>query len=581
MPLATPSFFPFYTMKYFFLFIFAIFHFNGIAQEAIYSASSIHHPVIGKRGMVATQHAEATKVGLEILQSGGNAVDAAVAVGFTLAVVLPRAGNLGGGGFMLVYDEDEKQTKAINYREIAPKAAFGGMYLDEDGKVNRNRYFMSYQSAGVPGTVAGLTLALEQYGTMTLEEVLQPAIRLAEEGFVVTYDLEGVLKKYEKRLRKWPETEKIFYKGKDGFYEAGDTLKQLDLAWSLRQIAQKGAKAFYGGAVGKRISRDMAANDGLITNKDLKDYKALVVEPQWGEYRGYQVATMPPPSSGGVHLIQMLNILEGFPLHYLGHNSAETIHLMTESMKLAYADRSEYLGDPLFWDVPVEGLTSKEYANELRAKINRLQATPSSEIAPGKPQPYESAETTHFSIVDEAGNVVSNTFTLNFSFGAGIVAKGTGILMNNEMGDFSAKPGVPDAFGLLGGAANAIEPGKRPLSSMTPTIIFKDDDFFLVTGSPGGSRIITTVLQVILNVIDHKMNIADATHAPRIHHQWYPDILFLEMGISIDTQMQLLARKHQLKSRNAMGSSQSIMKKDGRLLGASDPRRPDAETMGY
>jgi gamma-glutamyltranspeptidase/glutathione hydrolase len=568
-------------MRYWLILMLGFYTFNSSAQQAIYSASAIHHPVVGKKGMVATQHDEATKAGLEILQKGGNAVDAAVAVGYCLAVVLPRAGNLGGGGFMLVYDAEDKATKAINYREMAPKSAHRDMFLDDQKDVDRERYFMSYQSSGVPGTVAGLSMALEKYGTMTLEEVMEPAIKLAEEGFVVTYDLERVLRTYEERLRKWPETEKIFYKGETGFYEAGDILKQPDLAWSLKQIAKHGPKAFYGGAVGKRISKDMADNEGLITNKDLKNYKALFVEPQWGDYRGYQVATMPPPSSGGVHLIQMLNILEGFPLNYLGHNSAESIHLMTESMKLAYADRSEYLGDPLFWDVPDKGLTSKGYADELRRQIKRLQATPSSEIAPGKPTDYESNETTHFSIVDADGNVVSNTYTLNFSFGTGIVAKGTGILLNNEMGDFSAKPGIPDAFGLLGGEANAVQPGKRPLSSMTPTIVFKDNELFLVTGSPGGSRIITTVMQLILNVIDHKMNIADATHASRIHHQWYPDVLFLEMGISADTQMKLIAKNHRLAKRNAMGSTQSIMKIENRLLGASDPRRPDATTRGY
>lgn len=551
------------------------------AQQAIYSATSIHHPVIGKKGMVATQHDEATKAGLEILKQGGNAIDASVAVGFALAVVLPRAGNLGGGGFMIVYNAEDKTTSAINYREMAPSAAHRDLYLDDNKDVDFERYNASYQSVGVPGTVAGMVLALEKYGTMSLEQVLQPAIRLAEEGFTVTYDLEEVLKTYEDRLRKWPESERIFFKGKTGYYEAGDILKQPDLAWSLKQIAKHGSKAFYGGSVGKRISKDMAANDGLITNKDLKNYKAVVMEPQWGTYRGYEIATMPPPSSGGIHLIQMLNILEGFPLNYLGHNSAETIHLMTESMKYAYADRSKFLGDPDFWEVPDKGLTSREYAEELRNKIKRLQTTPSGEIAPGNPMDYESNETTHYSVIDAQGNVVSNTYTLNFSFGTGIVAKGTGILLNNEMGDFSAKPGVPNAFGLLGGEANSIEAGKRPLSSMTPTIIFKDKEPYLITGSPGGSRIITTVLQIILNVIDHKMNIADATHAPRIHHQWYPDILFLENGISIDTQMKLIAKSHKIKKRNAMGSTQSIMKVNGRIHGASDPRRPDAGTRGY
>lgn len=568
-------------MKKIFLYFLVVLPLFSNAQNAIYSASSIHHPVVATHGMVATQHAEASKAGLEILKKGGNAVDAAVAVGFSLAVVLPRAGNLGGGGFMLVYDAKNQKTHALNYREKAPKLAHRDMYLDSNQIVNKELYNQSYQSVGVPGTVAGLCLALEQYGTMSLREVMAPAIRQAEDGFVVTPDLERVLKHYESRLKRWPESAKKFYKQDGSFYLAGDTLRQPDLAWSLRQIAQNGAKAFYKGKVGKRIAEDMRLNGGMITRKDLKNYHVEVVEPVQGTYRGYEIATMPPPSSGGIHLIQMLNILEAYPLGYLGHNSAETIHLMTEAMKRAYADRSAFLGDPAFWDVPQNGLTSKAYADELRQHINRLRATPSAEIAQGNPFDYESNETTHFSIMDASGNVVSSTYTLNFSFGTGIVAKGTGILLNNEMGDFAAKPGEPDAFGLIGGEANAIQPGKRPLSSMTPVIVFKDHQPWLVTGSPGGSRIITTVLQMVLNVIDHQMNVADAAHAPRIHHQWFPDILYMEKGISHDTKVILTAKGHIIKQRNVMGSTQSVMLIDGVLYGASDPRRPDATTLGY
>ena len=550
-------------------------------QAPIYSGTSIHHPIVGTRGMVATQHKEATKAGFDILKQGGNAVDAAVAVGFALAVVLPRAGNLGGGGFMMVYDAQTKDTKAINYREMAPLKSSRDMYLDAQQNVDRALLNFSYHAPGVPGTVAGLTHALEKYGTMPLDKVMAPAIKLAKEGFPVTYDLARILKSYEKRLRKWPSTAKIFYKPNGGFYEAGDILVQKDLAWSLEQIAKKGSKAFYDGEVGDRLCKDVDRNKGLITKKDLKAYKVDVVAPQWGDYRGYQIASMPPPSSGGVHIIQMLNMLEAFPLGYLGHNTAESIHLLTESMKLAYADRSEHLGDPNFWNVPAKGLTSKEYAYQLGEKINRLCATPSTEIAPGTPQDYESEETTHFTVMDDKGNIVSNTYTLNFSFGCGIVAEGTGILLNNEMSDFSAKPGVANAYGLLGGEANAIQPGKRPLSSMTPTLVFKDGEPFLATGSPGGARIITTVLQILINVIDHDMNIAEATHAPRIHHQWYPDILYIEKGISHDTQALLTAKQHKVKYRNAMGSTQSVMIKDGKLFGASDPRRPDALTIGF
>ena len=550
------------------------------AQTPIYSASSIHHPIVHENGMVASQHKLATQVGVDILEAGGNAVDAAVGVGFALAVVLPRAGNLGGGGFMIVHDSKNKKTTAINYREMAPGDSDRDMYLDAEGNVDNKKFNSSYHSVGVPGTVSGMAHALEKYGTMSLEEVLAPAIKLAKEGFEVTYDLSIVLKRYERRLKACPETEKIFYK-QNGYYEPGDILIQEDLAWSLKQISDNGIKAFYGGKLGKKLSKDILANGGIITNDDLKNYKTTESDPVWGTYRGYDIASMPPPSSGGVHVVQMLNILEEYPIGFLGHNSAETIHLMTESMRLAYADRSEHLGDPAFWDVPVNGLTSKSYADKLRQKIDRYQASNSDDINPDKPQDFESEETTHYSVIDKHGNAVSNTYTLNFSFGSGLVAKGTGILLNNEMGDFSAKPGSANAYGLIGGEANAVEPGKRPLSSMTPTIVFKAGKPFIVTGSPGGSRIITTVMQIIMNVIDHEMNIAEATHAPRIHHQWYPDALYYESTLGHDTRNLLVSKGHTIKQRNAMGSTQSIMLIDGMIFGASDPRRPDAATLGY
>lgn len=550
------------------------------SQTPIYSASSIHHPIVNENGMVASQHKLATQVGVEILEKGGNAVDAAVGVGFALAVVLPRAGNLGGGGFMLVYDAETGKTNAINYREMAPADSDRDMYLDGEGNVDNQKFNQSYHSVGVPGTVYGMAQALEKYGTMSLDQVIAPAIKLAKEGFEVTNDLSAVLKTYEKRLKQSPDSEKIFYKG-DSFYEAGDILKQEDLCWSLEQISKYGPDAMYGGKLGKKLSKAIQKSGGIIKLSDLKNYKSTEGEPVWGTYRGYDIASMPPPSSGGVHVIQMLNILEDYPIDSLGHNSAETIHLMTEAMRLAYADRSEHLGDPAFWDVPSKGLTSKSYASELRKKIDRNQAGDSEEILPGTPQDFESEETTHFSVVDKFGNAVSNTYTLNFSFGSGLVAEGTGILLNNEMGDFSAKPGSANAYGLIGGEANAVEPGKRPLSSMTPTMVFKDGKPFIVTGSPGGSRIITTVLQIIMNVIDHEMNIAEATHAPRIHHQWYPDNLYYESVLNIDTRNLLTTKGHNIKQRSAMGSTQSIMLIDGLLYGSSDPRRPDAATIGY
>jgi len=463
---------------------------------------------------------------------------------------------------------------------MAPAKSERDMYLDKNGNVDSQKYNASYHSVGVPGTVAGLIHALENYGSMSLSQVLKPAIKLAEEGFPVTYDLSSVLKVYENRLKVCPETERIFYK-ENGFYEPGEILIQKDLAWSLKQIAEKGREAFYGGALGKKLSKDILKNGGIITDQDLENYKITETEPVRGTYRGYDIISMPPPSSGGVHVIQMLNILENYPLSFLGHNSAETSHLMAETMRLAYADRSEHLGDPEFWDVPIKGLISKKYANALASKINRYNATDSKEISAGSPADYETEETTHFSVVDKAGNVVSNTYTLNFSFGTGLVAKGTGILLNNEMGDFSAQPGEANAYGLIGGEANAVEAGKRPLSSMTPTLVLKDGKLILCTGSPGGSRIISTVLQVILNVIDHDMNIAEATHAHRIHHQWFPDILYYEKGFSHDTKILLAAKGHKIKQRAAMGSTQSILLRDGLIFGASDPRRPDAGTLGY
>jgi gamma-glutamyltranspeptidase/glutathione hydrolase len=429
--------------------------------------------------------------------------------------------------------------------------------------------------------VAGLALALEQYGTMTLKEVMAPAIQLADKGILISSDLASSLKTYRKRLLRWPESKKIFFKPGGRPYEVGEKLIQKDLARSLRLIAEQGPQAFYGGSIGKKIVSDMNANGGLITMADLSAYQPVVRNPVRGYYRGYEIFSMPPPSAGGTLLIQMLNLLEKFPVAQLGHNSAEIIHVMAETMKLAYADLSMYLGDPDFWKVPVTGLISKGYAAKQHARIDLQCATPSSKIRHADPLPYESTDTTHFSVMDSSGFVVSNTYTLNFNYGSGIIAAGTGIFLNNEMDDFSAKPGVPNAYGLVGGKANAIVPGKRPLSSMTPTIILKDGKPFLATGSPGGSRIITTVLQVVLNVVDHGMNIAAATVAPRIHHQWQPDELRIENGISPDTIRLLENRGHQVVIKDAMGSSQSIQRVNKGFLGYSDPRLRGAMTLGF
>ena len=553
----------------------------GAQDRVVVSPLDLVHPVHAANGMVATQEALATRIGVDILERGGNAVDAAVAIGFALAVTLPRAGNLGGGGFMLVHDAATGRTEAIDYRETAPAAATRDMYLGPDGEPDSRRSRFSYLSVGVPGTVAGMALALARYGSMGLAQVMAPAIRLAEQGIVVSAELAASLESRRKRFQRWPATMRAFFKADGSAYAAGEILVQGDLAWSLRRIAEDGPAAFYEGAIAERLAADMAAHGGLVTSADLKAYRAVVRAPVKGGYRGYDIYSMPPPSSGGVHLIQILNILEGFPIGFLGHNGAETIHLMAEAMKLAYADRSAHLGDPDFWPVPVAGLTSKAYAAGLRSGIDRNRARPAVEIKPGQPAPYESGETTHYSVMDRAGNVVSNTTTINFGYGAGIVAAGTGILLNNEMDDFSAKPGVPNAYGLIGGEANAVEPMKRPLSSMTPTIVIKDGRPFLATGSPGGSRIITTTVQLIMNVIDHGMNLAAATAAPRVHHQWLPDRLRVERGLSPDTVRLLAAKGHRVVVKNAMGSTQSIMRTADGFLGASDPRRPGALAAGY
>lgn len=550
-------------------------------KEAIYAENAIEHPVWAKNGMVASQEALASAIGRDILQQGGNAVDAAVAVGFALAVTLPRAGNIGGGGFMLIHDAKKNETIAIDYREKAPKAAFRDMYLDENGNADEERSRYHGLAVGVPGTVDGLLLALAEHGTMTREQVLAPAIRLAEEGITVTPGLSNSLQGLAERMAKWPSTAKIFYHADGRALQPGETLKQPELAASLRRIAAQGRDGFYQGETADKIIAAIKGAGGTMTAEDLRDYHSVKREPVRGDYRGYEIVSMPPPSSGGIHIIQILNILEGYDLHASGANTAKTIHLMAEAMQLAYADRAEYLGDPDFIKIPVKGLTSQKYADSLRAKIDPDKARPGAEIRHSDPLPYESDQTTHYSVVDKDGNAVANTYTLNFSYGTGLVAEGTGILLNNEMDDFSAKPGVPNGYGLIGGDANAVEAGKRPLSSMSPTIVFKDGKPFLVTGSPGGSRIITTVLQIISNVIDHDMNIAEATHAPRIHDQWTPDEIRVEHALNADTVRLLENMGHKVERKSAMGSTQSIMVTPEGLYGASDPRIEDAATVGY
>ena len=530
-------------------------------DDPIISGFARHLPVLAQHGMVASQEMLASRIGIDIMKRGGNAVDAAIATGFALAVTLPRAGNIGGGGFMLIHIASEKKTVAIDYREMAGALATHAMFLDGDGRFIPSKSQASGLGVGVPGTVAGFALA--------------------RDGIVVEDDLADSLPSGMRRMGKYASSREIFLKSDGSNYQRGDRLVQKDLARSLQLIAEQGPRAFYEGEVADKIIAAVKAEGGHLTREDFAAYRAVERDVVRGTYRGHEIVSMPPPSSGGVHLIEILNILEGFPIGDLGANSAATIHLMAEAMKLAYADRSKHLGDPDFTKIPLKGLLSKAYANELRSTISIERARPSSDILPGQPQLYESDQTTHYSVVDAQGNAVSNTYTLNFSYGLGLVAAGTGILLNNELDDFAARENAPNAFGLLGGDANAPGPRKRPLSSMSPSLVFKDGELRLVTGSPGGSRIITIVLQIIMNVIDHKMNVAEATEAPRIHHQWYPDQLRLEKGISPDTQRLLEQLGHKLSVSAVIGSTQTIERVRGQLAGASDTRQRGTGVAGY
>ncbi len=555
---------------------------QSLAQtDPTYRGKARFHPVVAGNAMISTENRYATEAGLEVLKEGGNAVDAAVTIGFTLAVTFPRAGNLGGGGFMLVYLEENNEVVTIDYREKAPLKASHDMFLDKYGNVHKEKSRYSILSSGVPGTVAGLALALEKYGTISLERALEPAIALAENGFPVDRDLRNSLIQAKNRMQKSPSSMKIFYKKNGEPYDEGDLLVQSDLAWSLKQISKNGPIAFYEGEISEKISEFMNQNGGLITKEDLKKYEPVVRNPVKGDYRGYKIYSMPPPSSGGVHLVQMLNILEQFPISSFGHNTAETIHLITETMKYAFADRSKFLGDPDFAPIPVKEITSKTYAKSIKERINTERAVPSKEINPGGLMMNEGINTTHFSVMDSMGNAVSNTYTLNFSYGSKFTVPGTGIILNNEMDDFSAKSGTSNAFGLIGGKLNSIEPEKRMLSSMSPTIVMKNGKPFLVTGSPGGSRIITTVLQIILNVIDFDMNIAEATNAVRVHHQWLPDEIHVERGLNGNTIRILTEMGHKVEVGRTIGVAESIMKKGNYMYGASDPRRPGGFTQGY
>jgi len=532
-------------------------------------------PVAASGSMVVGPERLASEAGLIMLNQGGNAIDAAVATGFALAVTLPRAGNIGGGGFMLVHLAAENRNVFIDYREMAPAAATRDMFLTPEGEVDKRRAYFSHQASGVPGTVAGLIHALEQYGTLPLATVIQPAIDLAANGFVMDITLHQNLSARAERLAQDPETKRIFLR-EDGKAPAiGSVFKQTDLAATLQRIADNGLEGFYAGETAKLIARDMAANDGLITQEDLANYVAVERTPVTGQFRDYDIVSAPPPSSGGIHVIQMLNILEPYPLETWGHNSAQYLHHVIEAMKLAYADRSEHLGDPERMEAPIDFLLAKDYATTRRGLISSDQATASAKIAAGVMPAPESPDTTHYSVADSAGNVVSNTYTLNFSFGSHITIPGTGILMNNEMDDFAARPGFPNAYGLVQGEKNSVAPGRRPLSSMTPTLIFRDGEPWLATGSPGGSLIITAVMQTVLNAMAFDMNIAEAAAAPRVHHQWMPDRVLIEPGISRDTLDLLEGMGHNIEAtRRTLGRTNSIQLDGPWRYGYSDLRRP-------
>lgn len=532
-------------------------------------------PAIASRGMVSGPEKLASEAGLAMLKKGGNAIDAAVATGFALAVTLPRAGNIAGGGFMLVHLADTNEQVFIDYREMAPAAASRDMFLNEDGTVNKRKAYNSVSAAGIPGTVAGLIHALEQYGTLDLKTVMQPAIDLAENGFAVPAALHLNLRSAAKRLGRNEEANRVYLGGTGTAPAMGTLFKQPDLAATLKRVRDKGFDGFYKGKTAALIAAEMQRGGGVMNADDLASYRAIERKPVRASFRGYDIVSAPPPSSGGVHVSQILKLLEPYPIEDMGHNSAAYLHLLIESMKLAYADRSEYLGDPDRTTIPIATLTSEPYLEKRRELIKDDEATPSEIIKPGDVDDYESTETTHFSVVDQFGNVVTNTYTINFSFGSGIVVPGTGMLLNNEMDDFAAKPGFPNGYGLVQGEANAVSAGSRPLSSMTPTLVFKEGKPWVATGSPGGSRIITAVAQTLLNLMAFDMTLGMATSSPRIHHQWMPDMAMVEPGISEDTIRILEKSKHKiLRSNSTIGRVNSVQIEDGWFYGYADPRRP-------
>lgn len=553
----------------------------------LYAAS--REPLRAPNGMVASTSEIASQIGVDVMKKGGNAVDAAVAVGLALAVTWPSAGNLGGGGFMLVRTADGK-AEAIDYRERAPLSAKREMYLDANGNVVPGLSTGSYLASGVPGTVSGLMLAHKRYGKLKWEELVEPARKLAADGFIVSYHLSRSLKDGStvEKMKPYAETRRIYQR--DGrFYEMGEKFVQPDLAATMARI-QKNPRDFYEGETARLIVADMKANGGNITLEDLKSYEPAIRTPLRTTYRGHEILTMPPPSSGGIALMEMLNMLEPYDLRSMGWHSAQYTHTVVEVMRRAFADRASFLGDTDFVKVPVSALTSRAFADARRKTIDPNRATSSAEVGAGDPAPYESPETTHYTIVDRDGNIVSNTYTLNDSYGSGVTIRGTGVLMNNEMDDFTSKPGVPNFYGLIQGEANAIQPKKRPLSAMTPTIVLKDGKPLMAIGSPGGPTIINTVLHVVLNVIDFEQTLQQAIDAPRFHHQWQPDHIFWEkFGVNPDTRARLEQIGHKFREIPGMGRTPGeigdahgvmIDPTTGMRMGASDPRRGGG-AVGY
>ncbi len=540
------------------------------------TSSSVAETVVGDKGVVASRSAMASKVGADVMTRGGNAIDAAVATGFALAVTYPSAGNLGGGGFMVIRLSDGSLV-TNDHREKAPNLATTDMYLDADGEIIKGLSTRSHLAVGVPGSVAGLIDVLETHGTMSIAEVIQPAIRLARDGFILNRDLSDQFSSRAKDFSRYPASEKVFTD--DGRpYKRGDLFVQGDLAKTLSRIKKSGKQGFYSGKTASLLIKEMKAGGGLITASDLAEYRSVWRKPITGSYRGFEIVSMPPPSSGGILLVQMLNMLETLDIAGMGFGGSGTIHAMIEAQRRAYADRSEYLGDSDFYPVPIARLIDKEYAVERFLDFEFGKAGSSEKIGPGI-APRESLETTHVSVIDDLGNAVSYTTTLNLSYGSKIVVAGAGFLLNNEMDDFSAKENEPNFYGLIGRKANAIKPGKRMLSSMTPTIILKDNQPLLVTGSPGGSTIITTTLQVIMNVIDHGMSLSEAVAGARFHHQWRPDrVIHERFAFSPDTRDKLLEAGHANLSAipsyygRGIGDANSAMKTDAGYVGVSDPR---------